>query len=519
MNRQRTGSLCLALLLALAVGTPGALAQMSAERQGSQVVVSTPQFRMVFDEAAGGDVVDFFNFLEDDTAPYTDKVSQSTGSGKAGLFHIGGRVGTNFPGTPSEDEKGISTLHVLEVSDARVRLLNELSMPNGLDVERVFTVYPSGKLYVEMAVSADETIWDFWDKPGGNGALYDFAYASKEERVAIIADNGPESDILDIWFGDYSVGGSDPWQAGSWLHTRSQTSNKVTTAGFGSNDNDANIAAGRYTSRQLVEFLRTDVATNSEAWRRYADDYRNPASPLFSLGGDWDEDGDGYHEGEGVYTLAFPISQQLAFTFDAQGYERIRPSFKAQGFRGLELVALEILKDGSPLTLGVDYFAGVVPFASAWLVAGGAATQVGAGGLPGDAAESLADAGHELSLSGFGPGDALYWGASLPSTASTSTWPRPARERSWTGSSGMARRGRAWPSTSWTSARGTSRRRAPCASTRRACPAGRPAPSPRPTKGSTRRARSTGSAPARARTSRARLSCARCAPTCSCCTS
>ena len=147
-----------ALSLTAALGTLGAYAQMSVERQGSQVVVSTPEFRMVFDEAAGGDVVDFFNLMEDGTAPFTDKVAQSTGAGNSGLFHIGGRTGPTMPGSPSDDVHGNSVLRVLEAHDARVRLVNELAMPNGLIVERVFTVYPSGKLYIDMRVSSDEMI-------------------------------------------------------------------------------------------------------------------------------------------------------------------------------------------------------------------------------------------------------------------------------------------------------------------------------------------------------------------------
>jgi len=253
-------------------------------------------------------------------------------------------------------------MELLEAGPTRVRvrltgIMNRrgLGLPqedlNELGFEQTFTVYPTGGVYVDYALLAQEDLPlrhfllilkpnGAWGKNGkGEGAGEARCagehgpakpHGSTASSFALEWANGPTyfQDILMVMHrGKYP---GTYWDEG-YL-------DKDLRCGLDllSRWPDKKLPKGK-DHIHLMMYFRDDL-NGTEAARPYAEDYRSPDRPTFTKGDadkadEGDADADGFNEAEGCYVLK-SASDGAAFTLHGAAVPRLYPAFKIKGWSG-----------------------------------------------------------------------------------------------------------------------------------------------------------------------------------------
>ena len=232
--------------------------------------------------------------------------------------------------------------------------------------EQTFTIYPSGKVYVDYALVAHKPLelhhfllilkpngaWGSRGKGEGAGEVRcagEFGpqkpYGKTASSLALEWTNGPTyfQDILMVMHkGRYNA---TYWNEGY--------QDKDLRCGLNvlSRWPDRKVAKGKDHIRLLLVF-RDDI-NGHEAAKPYARDYRNPDKLDVTKG---KLDGEGFDEAEGCYVLeAAPAG--VAFTLHGTKVPRMAPAFKIKGWTGK--APRNVTLAGKRLTDGKDFTASV----------------------------------------------------------------------------------------------------------------------------------------------------------------
>jgi hypothetical protein len=270
---------------------------------------------------------------------------------------------------------------LLESGPARVRV--RLSGPHrrygqskpdaewkGFGFEQTFTVYPSGKIYVDYVLIAEQPtpLHHFlvilkpngaWGKNGkgeGAGEAHcegefgpDKPYDGTASSFALEWTNGP------TWFQDILM-----------VMHRGKYNGSYWNEGYEDKDLRAGLdLLGRWPDRivpkgrdhiHLMMVFRHDIDGHAAA-QRFASDYRSPGRLTVSKGkldttDDGDADADGFNESEGCYVLK-SSSDGISLTIDGKAAPRMFPAFKIKSWP--ESVPESLTLEGEQLKPGLDF--------------------------------------------------------------------------------------------------------------------------------------------------------------------
>ncbi|GJL83477.1 MAG: hypothetical protein DHS20C01_31110 [marine bacterium B5-7] len=344
-------------------------AVLTTSTLGTDTTVETTEFELIFDGSTdgAGEIREFYNKLEN---PAFNKASVSSDGSKRYLLHRGGSIADGGAcsggGTSSEDQQNSSTVvTLLEDTGTRVRIQSDVTYNNGMVETRVYSVYPSGKLYYTQELTAVRPYCDLWNKVCGNPAQYGASRGDKTNRIAAVVDNGANTDLLQVWYSTYDVGTTTDWNTElPDLGEISDSGTGYRRAGYDSGTNLLDVPSGTYVSSHLFEFMATGITVSGGVIGGHAgftDDYRSPATLDFGISdGDGSQVGDGFAEGRGAYTLDdADADDHVRFQLTVGGLSRIQPAFEITGWDN-PVAPDRILVDGLPRTRGVDYNADVV---------------------------------------------------------------------------------------------------------------------------------------------------------------
>ncbi|MEE8244000.1 MAG: SdrD B-like domain-containing protein, partial [Pseudomonadales bacterium] len=361
----------LVVLLAFApFGVPVAHSSiLTTTPAGTDFNVETPEFQLVFDGATGGagEIREFYNKIEN---PAFNKASASTTAWRRYLLHRGEAVAIPGPACSSGDvssqdyENTSIVLTLVEDTGTRAKLQSDLTYTNGVTETRLYHVYPTGKLYYSQTSNSTDNYCDRWNRVIGTPVQYTANRGDKANRIAAVVDNGPITDLLQIWFDNYDIGITSDWAAElPNLGEVNETGADFITAGFDSSGNDLDFPSGSYVASHLFEFMNAGITVAGGVIGGHTglmDDYRTPATLDFAIGGgDGSQVGDGFAEDRGAYTLDdADADDHVKFQLTIGGFTRFTPAFEITNWNSARPDI--ILVDGVLKTRGVDYNADVV---------------------------------------------------------------------------------------------------------------------------------------------------------------
>jgi uncharacterized repeat protein (TIGR01451 family) len=389
---------------------------LSVSRSASTITVETPAVKMVWDEAKGGGLHQFYAKTE--ANPATSRV----GSDASYSLFAAGVNGV-------QEAAALGPLELLEATATRARIRQKrdfVPSPSGVHLERDWTVYAAPRLGIRETLAFDVSL----AVQGFTGlhtkgqatcfAANTFYCAGRSDagnRVWLATDNQTTySDALAIsWTSPFfGRGGTTPsWdnmlEAGSpnsWVARVRETS--------------AAPASGTDTRFYLLYPHVEGLTSTGTEWQPYANDYRGPSPLAIAQGSPWSDaaentaPGDAFNEAEAAYVLDIDPVTGLDFSIDGSTTApRLRPFFKIRQWRSLQEPATVVLQ-GTALVNDRDFTADVKPVAYAAFCPDPActtSTRLARGGLVGDVDEYLADAARDQLLGFSGAGvQHLYLG-------------------------------------------------------------------------------------------------------------
>jgi hypothetical protein len=335
----------------------------------TDINVDTPEFQLVFDGATdgAGEIREFFNKNEN---PAFNKASASATTWRRYLLHRGESIANPGPlcgggDVSSQDYENTSiVLTLVEDTGTRVKLQSDLTYTNGVTETRVYHIYPTGKLYYSQTSDSVATYCDRWNRVIGTPVQYSANRGDKVNRIAAVVDNGPLTDLLQIWFNNYDIGSTSNWVAElPTLGEVNEIGADFITAGFDASANDLDFPLGSYTASHLFQFMDAGITIAGGVISGHTglmNDYRNPATMDFAIvGGDGAIVGDGFAEDRGAYTLDdADADDHVRFQLTGGGFTRLSPAFEITNWNSVR--PNTILVDGVLKARSVDYNADVV---------------------------------------------------------------------------------------------------------------------------------------------------------------
>lgn len=359
----------------------GDCSPLSTTEGASTITVTAPDsFEMVFNQAQGGALEEYYDLAEDPSRTYN--LAGKPTANFFGLFHdsitSSGTLHTSGTNTNGAE------LQLLEATPTRVRVRQEnffqqvsaSTILPGIKSYGDYSIYPSGKMGLHwnrkttasvpqedhpLEVSARREAGP--DPRDGVTLYHDLGTASPQvpgdsDFLLSVRDTaGARADILAILHQDWALASQVDFQ---------------TTVAFGSwrDLNVGTLPSGLDESWDFLFYHKpttfTDHTDVTVLERR--DDYRG-ADPIsvITAGSGWNEnpaDADFFNESEGAYTFDFDMAAGLTFEMDGATTNRFSPFFKIRTWRSLQDPSVTL--EGAALANDADFKADVKPFARAF---------------------------------------------------------------------------------------------------------------------------------------------------------
>ncbi|MFV1950830.1 MAG: C25 family cysteine peptidase [Nitrospinota bacterium] len=417
-------------------------ATTSVTTTATTITVTAKEFELEFNEDAGGLIKKWYDLKTDPGK--TENLAADKKTERRFLYH-GFYNGSLYISNAADTTD--AELVLLEYTPTRVKVqvnghMQEMSGSthySGLNNDSYYTIYPTGKIFNKFIFTNNTgsdfnysaSAWSHWlvlaadynsdwikgSESGDN--LTDStgypAYAA-DDFVIVHSDNRRRADAMLSFYQDWTTSNGYDSLADEVRVTYSPEGNSDDDViGWTENDNGTYTNGQSDTWNMYVQLGTSgsrdlpDLNSNTAA-APYSNDFRTPDTLTFSEGSEWPEDGDGFNEAEGAYTM--DMSQNL-LTFDIDGnYTRYNPIFKIRGYRDVDDSDIYVTLEGSSLTDGTNYNADLIPFSDADFYDSSVPgyDQLAAGGNTADSNEYLADTSNNYTLD-FTTGDYLYLGS------------------------------------------------------------------------------------------------------------
>jgi len=373
--RTRTATFVLGLFLVSgSVPAWGQEIRAKQEGEGAIRVVSEGRFETTFTKRKGFGAT-WFDLKHDpqkkrDLAPVLDE---------NGLLWV--KIGSPPQAEGSWYANPPREMKLLEAGPSRVRV--QLSGPHQrygrtgpeaawkeLGFEQTFTVYPSGAVYVDYTLIAQQplVLHGFLLILKPNGAWGSLGKGEGANEVRCAGEFGPDkpSGPTASSFALEWTDGPTYFQDMLMVLREGKYNGSYWNGGYQDKDLRAGLdIVRRWPDKTLPKgsnhisllLCFRDDLNGHQAAAAYAQDYRSPDRLDVSEGGldtadEGDRDADGFNEAEGCYVLK-STGKGVRFTLHGAKVQRMQPAFKVKGWNGSSSPRLTV--GGTPLVQGTDF--------------------------------------------------------------------------------------------------------------------------------------------------------------------
>ncbi|NIQ77437.1 MAG: hypothetical protein GTO14_13105, partial [Anaerolineales bacterium] len=280
---------------------------LSVSTTSSTITVQSSQAKLVFDQAAGAGLDQFYGMTESN--------SSTTRRGDSARYNLWSTQIND--GTWHFEQDGTGTLTLLESSPARVKIRQQYDYTSSIHLDRIWTVYPSNKVAIEEGLTFDST-QSIMGVTGIHVNATDFFTAGISDgtdKVWLVTDDAASySDILGIPY-TQPLFGRDPspaWEASSEAGTPNTYYARVRETAA------VSTPAGTDTRPYLLYPYLAGLTSTGTEWEPYAQDYRNPSTlDTFNNGsGGWFDASENTSSGSGGSWWNQSWSRRRKITFN-----------------------------------------------------------------------------------------------------------------------------------------------------------------------------------------------------------